>query len=191
MISREKALEILYEHTKNENLGRHALAVEAAMEGLAKYFNVPQDDVREWKIVGLLHDADYEETKNDVANHGMQTVEWLKSAGETDNEIMDAIAAHNYSHNGASAPSSNMAWSVYCCDELTGFIVAVALVRPDKKLSSVTVDAILKKLDEKSFAAAVDREQIKMCEEKLGIPLPEFVKITLESMQNISDQLGL
>lgn len=191
MISREQALEILYEHTKLENLRRHGLAVEAAMRNLATHFNTPAGEVDKWTIVGLLHDADYEETKDRVERHGLETVGWLKAAGETDQDLLDAIAGHNYPRNNAKMPNNNLSWSVYCCDELTGFIVAVALVRPEKKLSSVTVDSVLKKLNEKGFAAAVDREQIKMCEEKLGIPLPEFVKITLEAMQEISRDLKL
>jgi predicted hydrolase (HD superfamily) len=82
-------------------------------------------------------------------------------------------------------------WSLYCCDELTGFIVAVALVRPDKKLASVTVDSVLKKWGEKAFAAGVKREQIEECEDRLGIPLKEFIEICLQAMQGISKDLGL
>lgn len=191
MISREEALAILHEHTKSENLRRHALAVEAAMEALAKHFDAPEGEIGKWKIVGLLHDADYEETKDIVGQHGLKTTEWLKTAGCTNEEILGAIASHNYAHNSSPAPASNMSWSVYCCDELTGFIVAVALVRPDRKISTVAVDNVLRKLDEKSFAAAVDRNQIKMCEEKLGTKLPEFIEIVLRGMQEISGELGL
>lgn len=191
MVNREQALEILHEHTKSENLRRHALAVEAAMEVLARHFGVSEDETGKWKIVGLLHDADYEETKDDPSQHGLKTVQWLRDADQTDEEILGAISAHNYSRNGTAAPSNKMSWSVYCVDELTGFIVAVALVQPTKKLSSVSVDSVMKKLGDKSFAAAVDRVQIKVCEEKLGIKLPAFVEIILQSMQAISVELGL
>ncbi|MBI4058896.1 phosphohydrolase [Candidatus Microgenomates bacterium] len=189
MIIRDKALKILHEHIQNPNLRRHGLAVEAAMKALAGHFG--ETDMDKWGIVGLLHDADYEETKDDVAQHGLKTVEWLKAAGETDQEIFAAIAGHNYSRNGSAEPSDNLSWSVYCVDELTGLIVAAALVQPEKKLSSVTLESVQKKFNQNSFAAGVDREQIKMCQEKLGIPLPEFIKITLESMQGISTELGL
>jgi predicted hydrolase (HD superfamily) len=84
-----------------------------------------------------------------------------------------------------------MEWSLYCCDELTGLIVAVALVKPDKTLASVTVDSILKKWKEKSFAAGVKRKQIEKCEEKLNIPLVDFIGLALEAMQGISEELGL
>ncbi|MEX1052460.1 MAG: hypothetical protein WEC80_01270, partial [Patescibacteria group bacterium] len=118
-------------------------------------------------------------------------VEWLKEAGETDKEILDAILSHNYAHTGENPPKSNMEWAMYTCDELTGFIVAVTLVMPDKKLESVTVDSILRKFPSSSFAANVNREQIKMCQEKLNIPLEVFVEIVLTSMQKISTGLGL
>ena len=82
-------------------------------------------------------------------------------------------------------------WSLYCCDELTGLIVAVALVKPDKKLASVSVDSILNKWKQKSFAGGVKREQIEECEERLAIPLREFIEIALTSMQEIHEDLGL
>ncbi|KKQ37478.1 MAG: HDIG domain protein, partial [Candidatus Woesebacteria bacterium GW2011_GWA1_37_7] len=92
---------------------------------------------------------------------------------------------------GAPEPKTKMQWALYCCDELTGLIVAVALVKPDKKLSSVTVDSVMKKWNSTSFAAGVDRKQIKECEPRLGIPLEEFVGIALSAMQAIHEDLGL
>ena len=80
---------------------------------------------------------------------------------------------------------------MFCCDELTGLIIAVTLVRPEKKLSKTTVENVLSKWNQKGFAAGVKREQIEMCEEKLGIKLPEFISIALKSMQDISGELGL
>jgi predicted hydrolase (HD superfamily) len=99
--------------------------------------------------------------------------------------------SHNYAHTGENSPKNKLEWSLYCCDELTGFIVAVALVRPDKKLASVTVDSILKKWNQKAFAAGVKREQIEECKARLEIPLKEFVEMTLAAMQGISNDLGL
>jgi predicted hydrolase (HD superfamily) len=141
--------------------------------------------------VGLLHDGDYEETKNDPRQHTIKMVQRLKDIGESDQEILEAILSHNFAHTGSNPPKNLLEWSLYCCDELTGLIVAVALVRPDKKLSSVTVDSVLKKWDVKGFAAGVHREQIAECEEKLGIKLPDFIGIALSAMQGISDELGL
>ncbi|OGK31523.1 hypothetical protein A3F29_04250 [Candidatus Roizmanbacteria bacterium RIFCSPHIGHO2_12_FULL_33_9] len=188
MINRDKALQILNTHIKNKNLLRHGFAAEAAMKELAKHFGQNEE---KWGMVGLLHDGDWEETTNDPSQHTKKMVEWLKDAGETDQEILDAILSHNYAHTGENPPKNNLEWAIYTCDELTGFIVAVTLVMPDKKLSSVTVDNVLRKFPSKSFAANVNREQIKMCQQKLKIPLEDFVTIVLTSMQNISTDLGL
>ena len=188
MIDRVKGLNLLNLHIKNKNLIRHGLATEAAMKGLASHFGENED---KWGFVGLLHDGDWEETTNDPSQHTKKMVEWLKNAGETDQEILDAILSHNFAHTGENPPKNKLEWAIYTCDELTGFIVAVALVTPDKKLESVSVDSVMKKFPSKSFAAAVHRDQIKMCEEKLGIPLEKFVEIVLSSMQKISTDLGL
>ena len=158
------------------------------MRALAKKFG---GDEERWGVVGLIHDSDYEKTKDNPEKHTLLAVEWLKKAGEKDPEIISAVLSHNYGHTGQNPPKNNLEWALYCCDELTGFIVAVALVHPNKKLAEVSVDSVLKKLPDKSFAAAVKREQIKMCEEKLDIPLEEFVKIALEAMQGVGEELGL
>jgi len=188
MIDRTKGLNLLNLHIKNKNLIRHGLAAEAAMKGLANHFNDNED---KWGLVGLLHDGDWEETTNDPSQHTKKMVAWLKEEGETDQEIIDAILSHNYAHTGENPPKNKLEWSIYTCDELTGFIVAVALITPDKKLSSVTVDSVLRKFPSKSFAAGVHREQIKMCDEKLQIPLEKFIEIVLMSMQKISSALEL
>jgi len=188
MMTREQALKILHQNMKNENLRRHCYAVEAVMKALAKKLG---GDEEKWGIVGLLHDGDYEKTKDTPEKHTLLMYQWLKDAGETDEEILNAILTHNYVHTGKNKPATKMEWALYCCDELTGLIVATALVMPDKKLESVRVKSVLKKMKDKAFAAAVDREQIKMSKEKLDIPLEEFVKIALEAMQDISKDLGL
>ena len=119
--------------------------------------------------------------------------------GETDAEIIGAILSHNFSHTGqnpsttlrAGPPKNKLEWSLYCCDELTGLIVAVTLVRPEKKLAPLTVENILGKWKEKSFAAGVKREQIQECENRLGLPLGEFIQLALSAMQGINQELGL
>src|SRR3990170_5629214 len=187
-MNRKKALDLLHENMENPNLRRHCYSVEAVMKALARYF---KEDEEKWGLVGLLHDGDYEKTRQTPEKHTLMMAEWLKKAGVIDKEILSAILSHNYAHTGQNPPKNKLEWSLFCCDELTGFIVAVALVRPDKKLSSVSVESVLKKWDEKSFAAGVKREQIKECEGRLGIKLPEFIEIALEAMQGISDDLGL
>ncbi|MFZ5932534.1 MAG: HD domain-containing protein [Patescibacteria group bacterium] len=196
MITRERAISLLHKNMESQNLRRHCYAVEAVMRALARYF---KEDEEKWGIVGLLHDGDYEKTKETPGKHTLLMVDWLKEAGERDSEILNAILTHNYAHlvdpeigdRTVREPKTNLEWSLYCCDELTGLIVAVALVRPDKRISSVTVNHVMKKWKEKSFAAGVNRKQIEMCEEKLNIPLREFIGIALEAMQGISEDLGL
>lgn len=187
-LTREQALEILNAHLKNRNLINHCLAVEATMGALAERLG---GDMATWKMAGLLHDADWEETQSNPTQHTLKTVQWIKDAGENSEELIDCIYSHNHHHNGFRQPKSPMEWSLYSCDELTGFIVAVALVRPEKKLASVTVESVLKKFPQVAFARPVDREQIKLCEEKLNISLQEFVALTLSAMQKVSDDLGL
>ncbi len=157
------------------------------MKTLARHFH---EDENRWGLLGLIHDADWEKTAAEPDKHTRLTERWLREAGE-DEEMIAALLSHNYKNNGFRSPENRMEWSLYTCDELTGLIVAVALVRPDRKLSSVTVEAVLKKFPAKAFAAGVDRSQIGLCREKLGIELPDFVAIVLRSMHDISDELGL
>jgi len=187
-ISRDQAVELLHSKMQNVNLRRHSYCVEAVMRALAENLG---GDVDKWGILGLLHDGDYEVTKDDWTKHTLLMMDWLKETGEHDEELHRAFKSHNHVHTNNNPPDSLMEWALFCCDELTGFIVAVALIRPDKKLASVDVDSIIKKFGQKEFAKAVKREDIYMCEEKLGIPLREFVQLALGAMQKISDNIGL
>ena len=189
-MTREEALKLLHKHMSNENLRRHCYAVEAAMRALAKRLDGNENT---WGIAGLLHDADYEKTKDDNPhkNHTKLVLQWLEEA-DAKVDVRDAIAAHGWQYvEDAPEPETPMQWSLYCCDELTGLIVACALVREDKKLASVSVDSVMKKWKSKSFAAGVNREQIEMCEDRLEIPLREFIEITLVAMQGVAGELGL
>ncbi|MCX7928801.1 MAG: HDIG domain-containing protein [Patescibacteria group bacterium] len=188
-MTREQALNFLHKHVKNQNLRRHCYAVEAVMRALARRFN---ENEEVWGIAGLLHDADYEETKEDMrAKHTKLLMQWLLDFA-VDSDIKDAILAHGWGYvNDAPMPRTKMQWALYCCDELTGLIVAVALVMKDKRLSSVSVDSVVKKFSEKSFAKGANREQIKKCESALGIQLNDFVSIALAAMKSVSPELGL
>lgn len=188
MITKDEALELLHANMQSVNLRKHCYAVGAVMKALARHF---EEDEAKWEVVGILHDGDYEKTKETPEKHTILMVEWLKEKKVEDKEIIDAILSHNFSHTGNNPPKNNLEWSLYCCDELTGFIVAVTLVRPERKLTSVTVENVLSKWNQKSFAAGVKREQIERCEEKLGINLTDFIQITLSAMQKISKELGL
>lgn len=188
MVTKDQALTLLHEHTKNTNLRRHMYAVGAVMKALAIKLG---GDPYEWEVLGLLHDADWEETKEAPDLHTRKTLEWLKNGGITDGPIVHALMSHNTRYTHLAELEGKMEWALETCDELTGFIVAVTLVRPDKKLASVTVESVLKKWKVKEFAKAVDRSQIEQCEEKLGIPPAEFIAVALTAMQHHASDLGL
>lgn len=163
-------------------------AVGAVMKALAAKLGGDPDM---WEILGLLHDADWEETKETPDLHTRKTLDWLKGAGITDGPIVHALMSHNRRYTHLAELEGKMEWALETCDELTGFIVAVTLVRPDKKLSSVTVESVLKKWKTKEFAKAVDRSQIEQCETALQTTLREFIEIALGAMQQNADALGL
>ncbi len=195
-MTRDKAYNLMCEMIQNQNLRKHGLAVEAIMRGLCSYLKdrhpeLPKEEFNEeeWVIVGLLHDADYELIEKDPSRHTLVTEQKLRELGETNERIINGIKAH---HEGIKESRDNLLEKgVYVSDELSGLITAVALVRPDKKLETVTVDSVLKKFKQKEFAKGAKREQILACEKELDIPLEKFVRMSLEAMKGISDKLGL
>jgi len=190
-MNKQQATDLLHEKIKNENLRRHCYAVSAVMGALAERLG-QSEDKEKWEIAGLIHDVDYEEVKDTAAtDHTKVAAKWLEEL-EAHAEIKDAVARHAWKFvEGAPEPKTQMDWALYTCDELTGFIVAVALVKPERKLSAVTLDSVTKKWKQKTFAAGVHREQIEMCDEMLGIPLEEFIEIAIVAMQTISTKLEL
>jgi len=185
MITKERALEILKENISNKNLRKHHYGVAAAMKGLALELS---GDPETWEIVGLLHDADYEKTKDAPERHTVLLAEIL-SDEDVNESVIRAIQSHNYEYTGFM-PESVMEYALLSCDDLTGLIVAVALVNPEK-LSGVTVESVLKKFCSKSFAAGADREKILRCEKNLDLPLEAFIDLVLQAMKKESDLLGL
>jgi hypothetical protein len=185
-MNRQQTLDYVNKRTKNKNLVKHMLAVEAQMRGLAKHFN---EDEELWGLTGLVHDADYEEMQS---KHPSQAFfDELTDMGY-DPAIVNTVKAHGWNYQpNLPEPKTKMEWSLYCCDELSGLIIACALVRPSKKLSEVTLESIKKKWPQKAFAAGVNREQTELCEAKLGVKLDEFIDVCLKSLQNISGDLGL
>lgn len=159
------------------------------MRALAKHFNEDEDL---WGTAGFLHDADYEMFKDtDPKKHPSKIIEELEKR-KADQRIIDAIKAHAWGwRDDLPEPKTKMEWSLYCCDDLSGFIIACALVRPERTLASLTVESILKKWPQKSFASGVHRENAELCQEKLGIPRGEFMEIALTAMQEIHRDLGL
>ncbi len=193
MIIRQQAIEIVEKNTQNKGLVKHCLCVGAAMKGIYNYLHADGDEqtANQWEVIGILHDADWEVNRETPHNHTRDTLKWLDEAGHNDELIARTILAHNHELNGEPGPENEIEWALYTCDELTGIIVATALMQPDKKLEPVSVHSVEKKLKTKSFAAAVDRDQIKLCEEKLGIPQDKFIEIILNSMKQIAPELGL
>jgi predicted hydrolase (HD superfamily) len=193
-MTRSEAYTILTKYLHNKNLLKHCLAAEATMKALYKRLTPEGEqnsvDEEKWGIVGLMHDADYElaQQTNQLEKHGLLLFE--KEQGTIPDDIAHAIKSHNYL-NTKIMPENNMDWAIETCDQLTGLIVAAALIHPDKKLSAISPEFVLKRFGEKSFAKGASREAITLCEEKLHIPLEEFVTITLKAMQEISDELGL
>lgn len=189
-MTRPEAFDTLKTLISNPNLIKHCLACEAIMIALCLHFNPDADEVtvNKWGTVGLLHDGDYEETKDDPKKHTLVLEEQI--GDKIDQDVMYAIKAHNYLNNGA-VPKTLMDWSIYCCDELSGLIVAAALIHPDKKLTSLDTNFIMKRFNDSAFARGANREQIKTCETKLNIPLEDFINLSLSAMQRISNELGL
>jgi putative nucleotidyltransferase with HDIG domain len=184
-MNREEAYKLLKENLFNNNLLKHCLAVEAIMRGLAQRLG---GEIDKWGIVGLLHDIDYEKTKDDTINHSLVGAEMLKNLG-FENEIVEAIKTHNEAHN--IPPDGMMAKSLFTCDPMSGLIVASVLVLPSKKIAELSADNVLNRFKEKAFARGANREIIKQCEPLLGLSLEELTEIALKAMKEISEELEL
>lgn len=178
---------LLAQHT--DKTKAHLIATGAAMAALAKKFG---GDEQTWKVAGMLHDLDWDQLDKDYERHCGEPLENFLKTIEAPAELLGDIRAHYQSRYGAEYPLDTMLRKcLYCVDELTGFIIAVTLVRPSKKIAEVEVSSVKKKMKDKGFAAQVDREQIKKCEELLTMPLEEFIQITLDAMKRVAGELGL
>jgi len=184
-MKREEAFDLLKRFIKNPNMINHCLASEAVMRDLAKHFG---EDEEKWGMAGLLHDLDVEVTHADPKVHGLKTAEILEEKG-LDPDIIDAIKYHNEEATGVER-SGRFQHALAAGETVTGLVVATTLVYPDKKVASVKPKSVRKRMKEKSFAASVKRENIMECE-KAGIPLDEFIVLSLEAMRGISDEIGL
>jgi len=183
LISREEALELVKKYLKNDKMVKHVLAVEAIMRALARELG---EDEEVWGLTGLLHDLDYELVGKDLSKHGLITPEIIK--GKVPDEVIDAIKAHNELTGYVS--ESRLAYALKAADQISGLIIATALVMPNKKLAEVKVKSLKKKFKQKDFARNVKRDKIRYCE-KLGLTLERFFEISLKALQEIHDVLGL
>ncbi len=181
-MNRSEAYELVKSRVKSANLIKHMLAAEAIMRALAPRFGGDPD---KWGLAGLLHDLDYDATFDKPEIHGLETAKELERKG-FDPEIIHAVLAHA----GKAPIDKPIDKAIYAADPLTGFLVACALMTPNKKLSEVDVSFALRRFKEKAFARGANREQMKSCED-LGLSLEEFVRIGLEAMGGIAEELGL
>ena len=183
-MTREEALDSIKANVENENMVKHMLATEAIMRALARRLG---EDEEEWGLAGLLHDIDMELTEGDMGAHSKLGADLAAEMGAS-NEIVHAILCHNEANDIPRETKLDKA--LFCVDPLTGLLTAAALVRPDKKLAGLEVKSVKKKFNQKSFAAAVDREQISLCSQ-IGLELDEFIELGLEAMKGIAGELGL
>ena len=184
-MTRDEAEGLLKTQVKNERMLDHSYASEAVLRALARRLG---RDEEKWGLAGLLHDIDIEAVGGDLARHGIEAERILAEKG-IDPEIVDAVKMHNEAVCGIKR-STEFQHALAAGETITGFIVATTLVYPDKKIASVKVKSITKRMKEKAFAASVNRETIRECEQ-LGLSLDEFVEISLGAMREIAGRLGL
>ena len=187
MMDRARALEMLRTYLRDDKMVKHCIAVEAIMRALARRLG---RDEEKWGIVGLLHDIDYDVTGRDLRVHGLKAMEILK--GELPEELLRVIACHN--ENTGIEPETEegkeMCIALRAADQMSGLIVATALVMPSKKIAEIKLSTLRRKFKSKDFARGVRRDRI-LGIEKLGIPLDEFMQLSLEAMKGVAEELGL
>lgn len=180
----EEAKELMKSKISDEKLRKHCIAVAAIMRAIAREIG---ENEEKFAIAGVLHDLDFELTRETPEKHGLLAIEML--GDEIDEEIKHAIAAHNFERTRVM-PSSKLDYALIASDAISGLIIAAALVMPDKKLASVRVETIAKKFKQRDFARRCNREHMLYCE-KLGISRERFFKLALKALQAIAGELGL
>ena len=183
-LSRNEAWALVTEHTQSESLRKHMLAVEAAVRGYARLWGEDEDD---WGVVALLHDFDYERWP-DQTNHPFRGVEILKEQGYPE-WVTRAILSHA-DYSGVPR-ESRLEKALYACDEMSGFVTAAALVRPSKSVLDLEAGSVLKRMKDKAFARAVNREDLKRGAEELGLPLEDHVGNVIQFLRVQAEPLGL
>lgn len=180
----DEALALLRAHNQNESLVKHGLAVAAAVSAYARKYG---EDELTWRVAGLLHDVDYEEHPT-IEEHGKVGADWLKADGYPEH-IVHAVIAHNDYHG---VPRDDlMSRAVFACDELTGLVMATALVRPNKSIHGLEASSVRKKMKDKAFARGVNRDDIVKGAEELGVDLNEHIAFVIAAMDGAAAELGL
>ena len=182
-MEREAALEIVKRYTDKDITYRHLISVEGVMRSLARHFD---EDAHRWGLAGLFHDLDYDVTADDFDQHTLLTKRWLEEEGFDDDAVVNAILAHK----DPQYRTDLMSRVIVHADAVAGLLVACALVRPEKA-EGMKVSSVKKKLKEKSFAPGVEREEIRDVEEAIGIPMDEFISISITGLQEVAPEIGL
>ena len=183
-ITRQAAWDLLCEYTTNENLRKHALAVEAAVRGYARRFG---EDEELWAAVALLHDFDYERYPT-LEDHPFRGAEILKARGYPDLVIHAVLSHADHTH---TPRETRLEHALFACDEMAGFVTAAALVRPSKSVLDLEASSVVKRMKDKAFARAVSRDDLRKGAEELGLPLPDHIANVIASMRDIAGELGL
>jgi predicted hydrolase (HD superfamily) len=178
-----ESLNLMHEYTKSDALRKHMYAVETVMRAYARKFGEPEET---WAIVGILHDFDYERYPT-IPEHPLKGSEILKEKGYTE-EIRTSILGHASFTN--TPRESLMAKVLFACDELCGFITAVAVIRPNK-IADLEISSVKKKLKDKAFAKNVSREDIQLGTKELDVPFDEHLKFVIEALKSDRERLGL
>lgn len=184
-MTRDEAFDLLKKHLKTENLIKHCLATEAILRALAPHFDA---DPEAWGITGLLHDLDLDLVSGDMRTHAERTAQIVSEAGLAE-PYVQAIRRHNAEGLGLQR-STTLDHALAASETLTGLIIATALVYPDKRLGSVKPKSVKKRIKEPRFAAGANRQIIRECE-TIGLPLEEFIDISLDAMKGVAQDLGL
>jgi uncharacterized protein len=178
-----QARELVQKYAHKDTTVRHLVSVEGVMRALARHFD---EDPERWGIAGLFHDLDQDSTHDDISRHGHQSVEWLRQEGFDDEAVLNTVLAHAFDEYQTDLMSK----SIVHADGVAGLLVACALVRPDKA-NGMKVSSVKKKLKEKSFAPGVERDKIRGVEESIGVPMDEFIQISIGGLQEVAPDIGL
>jgi len=181
-MEREAALRLVREKAEKETTVRHLISVEGVMRALARRFG---EDEHTWGLVGLFHDLDQDLTGDDADNHAHIAAGWLREAGVAE-PVVNGVLAHAWEEHR----TDRMSQAVVHADAVAGLLVAAALVRPEKA-NGMKVSSVKKKLKEKAFAPGVNREEIAQAEERLGIPLDDFLATSIEGLQSVAAEIEL
>ena len=181
-MDRDDALALVRQKAEKETTVRHLVSVEGVMRALARRFGEDEDV---WALTGLFHDLDQDQTHEDPERHARQAAEWLQEAG-VEERIINGVLAHAHEQHRTDL----MSRAIVHADAVAGLLVAAALVRPEKAIG-MKVSSVKKKLKEKAFAPGVNREEVTQVEERLGIPLDDFLAASIEGLQSVAGEIEL